>query len=438
MFKIELIYNILHKNLLNPLNLTGFYFPSGSVNFDDLKVIEVHDPVTNECAIDTFTHKCLFYDQEPFYVQDFLKIFQSVQSNGVTTEEFVQLKEKYGPNAAPYNLNWRTLFNEVVLAHKNLGLFEHRLDYFYHRLNIIAHSDICTATNNLFKDFNMYSWYFFYHGFVALDWFNNIQYTPPTRKFDKVFITFNNVISGNRNYRLNLVSRILEKKLENFGYISLNNKNVNEIIKQEIFKNSLLSSESKKLIFKNLYKKNLNFVIDQKQTSGTLSAFDDVNVLSLGFLHLVTETIFYEDKLHLTEKIFKPIVSKRPFMLVGAVGNLSYLKSYGFKTFSKWIDESYDNEADPDKRIDMILKELEKLCNYTNDQLQVMYDDMMEILNFNFNHFYTNFKSIIVDELVDNFERILIKYNAGKDKSFDNYLDYSKLDLDQIKNILKS
>ena len=49
--------------------------------------------------------------------------------------------------------------------------------------------------------------------------------------------------------------------------------------------------------------------------------------MSLGLFHIVTETIFYDNKLHFTEKVFKPIVARRPFFLVGAPGNLAYLKS---------------------------------------------------------------------------------------------------------------
>jgi hypothetical protein len=71
--------------------------------------------------------------------------------------------------------------------------------------------------------------------------------------------------------------------------------------------------------------------------------------------NIVTETVFYDNKLHLTEKIFKPIVLKRPFVLVGAPGNLQYLKEYGFQTFDKWINEDYDNEIDPDIRIKKIV-----------------------------------------------------------------------------------
>jgi hypothetical protein len=39
---------------------------------------------------------------------------------------------------------------------------------------------------------------------------------------------------------------------------------------------------------------------------------------------------------------------------------------------------------------------------------------MQETLEYNFNHFYTGFKDLIVDELVDNFDGVLRQINHGR------------------------
>jgi hypothetical protein len=156
----------------------------------------------------------------------------------------------------------------------------------------------------------------------------------------------------------------------------------------------------------------------------------------LGLFHVVTETIFYDEKLHLTEKIFKPIVARRPFFLVGAPGNLAYLKSYGFKTFDHWVDESYDSETEPDQRLVKIVNELDKLCKLSESELMQMYEEMQEILEYNFNWFYTGFREQITNELVDNFDLLIKKYNAGKDTSFKNYINVSNIDFDAVKKLL--
>ena len=155
-------------------------------------------------------------------------------------------------------------------------------------------------------------------------------------------------------------------------------------IKKELFSlHSLLSKESKYLIFKTLLPDPPSLIIDTDFTTGTLSANDVQDILSLGLFHIVTETIFYDEKLHLTEKIFKPIVARRPFILVGAPGNLAYLKSYGFRTFDRWIDESYDLEQDPDQRLVKIVNEIDKLCKLSEWELVQMYNEMQEILEYN-------------------------------------------------------
>lgn len=152
--------------------------------------------------------------------------------------------------------------------------------------------------------------------------------------------------------------------------------------------------------------------------------------------NVVTETNFYDDKLHLTEKIFKPIVTRRPFILVSAPGNLAYLKSYGFKTFSDYIDESYDDEQDPDRRIEMIVNELEKLCQMPHKELMTMFEKMKDVLEFNHQHFYGKFKEIIVNELVDNFEGCTKKYNLHL--SDWRQIPVHLVNFDQVKQLLLS
>ena len=125
------------------------------------------------------------------------------------------------------------------------------------------------------------------------------------------------------------------------------------------------------------------------------------------FLHVVTETCYYQKFNHLTEKVFKPIVMMQPFILAGTKGSLKYLKSYGFKTFSKWIDESYDKIEDPFKRLDAITREIEKICELSKDEQRGMYNEMMPVLLHNRRHFYGKFYNILHKEMWSNFSSAL-------------------------------
>jgi uncharacterized HAD superfamily protein len=59
------------------------------------------------------------------------------------------------------------------------------------------------------------------------------------------------------------------------------------------------------------------------------------------------------------------------------------LKELGFKTFHPYINESYDNEKDIYKRINMIHNEVEKLCNMSKEELHKWYWNMEDILLYN-------------------------------------------------------
>ena len=407
MFSLDAFYNIISKNLLEPINCESHYFKIfGSTEPKDLGSIWTIDMI-GLTELD-LTKYVMFYDQEPIYTNQFNKLYQ-IPIKGSRTHDTI------------YILGWHTL--EIM--------------YFKTKFYVIANSEYSQEKDNLLNDYDLLDWYYFFHGFAALDWYKNIRYLPPIKTFSKVFISFNNLINEKRSYRLTLIAMLIKSGLDKYGYISMSQQDTASKIKKELFSpHSLLSKHSKYLIYKTLLPNPPSLIIDVDNTIGTLSANDNLDTLSLGLFHVVTETIFYDEKLHLTEKIFKPIVARRPFLLVGAPGNLAYLKSYGFKTFDRWIDESYDLELDPDQRLAKIVNELDKLCKLSESELMYMYEQMQDILEHNFNWFYTGFKEQITNELVDNFELLIKKSNAGKDASFKNYLDSSMINFDAVKKLL--
>jgi hypothetical protein len=114
--------------------------------------------------------------------------------------------------------------------------------------------------------------------------------------------------------------------------------------------------------------------------------------------------VFYHDKLHLTEKIFKPIVAQRPFMLAAAPGNLAYLKSYGFQTFDRWIDESYDNIQDPVARLEAVVKLMQSLASLSPEEKQQLYANLDYISRYNKQRFFSEeFTQQVVNEFKTNF-----------------------------------
>ena len=60
-----------------------------------------------------------------------------------------------------------------------------------------------------------------------------------------------------------------------------------------------------------------------------------------------------------TEKTFKPISGLQPFMVIGGAGILEYLRSQGFETYDNIFDETYDTETNFDKKLDIIIKNIQ-------------------------------------------------------------------------------
>jgi hypothetical protein len=106
------------------------------------------------------------------------------------------------------------------------------------------------------------------------------------------------------------------------------------------------------------------------------------------YFSIVGGTSFYEKETPmiagLCEKTFKAIQKKHPFMLLQPVNNLPLLHSMGYKTFDGLIDESYDSEPDDNKRMWMIVNEIERLCNLSDTELETFLIEAKEIVEHNF------------------------------------------------------
>jgi hypothetical protein len=69
----------------------------------------------------------------------------------------------------------------------------------------------------------------------------------------------------------------------------------------------------------------------------------------------------YAAPVFITEKTWKPIMFKHPFMIFGQPQILKYLKELGFETFNNLFDESYDTIDNNNVRLDTIIKNIKHL-----------------------------------------------------------------------------
>lgn len=117
---------------------------------------------------------------------------------------------------------------------------------------------------------------------------------------------------------------------------------------------------------------------------------------------VITETYFqeyYKTSKFLSEKIFKPIRAKHPFVLVSQPNSLQLLRDLGFKTFSDVWDESYDKIENPTERLEAICTLINNLNSKTKYEWLELYNTVSPILEHNYkvlmNTKWVNYKETI-------------------------------------------
>ena len=119
--------------------------------------------------------------------------------------------------------------------------------------------------------------------------------------------------------------------------------------------------------------------------------------------NIVVETdIDYQHNFFLTEKTMKVLATGMPFVSVSTPNFLANIRLLGFETYHSLWDESYDQETDYKKRIDMIVHLCNNLCDFdwnaNRDQLELIkYKNQCNFLNLNqvINQEFQNFEEII-------------------------------------------
>ena len=119
--------------------------------------------------------------------------------------------------------------------------------------------------------------------------------------------------------------------------------------------------------------------------SAVISVDDAVN----SCVHIVAETIFADNKLYLTEKVFKPMVMSQPFVIFGPPGSLALLRQYGFHTFDHVWDESYDLETDHDTRLRKCTDLILSIARMPQAQFAQMYASCLPAIDHNRRRFYS-------------------------------------------------
>lgn len=253
---------------------------------------------------------------------------------------------------------------------------------------------------------SMYGWrghYYFYHGWAALDWYRGYnrsflitrarERTPTT-----TFMSPNRIVGGRRDHRILFLYHVFKNKLAH-NHISAplicpqEHISVHDVATKYLPQYPDIVDTLERADLPRLFKGEQT----QEMTSCWLTNFQEA---ADSMIYAATETVYFGQRLHITEKTFKAIALEMPFVLVAPAGSLAYMRDYGFKTFDTVWDESYDQELDDFARLEKITALLSHIDTMSVSQKQQLWQQCLPIVEYNYNHFYNgDFESILWNEL---------------------------------------
>lgn len=239
------------------------------------------------------------------------------------------------------------------------------------------------------EKFNWKHIHYQHHYVASRDWFRGYRnhpflLDPLERQFEKQFVCYNRLFAENRPHRINILKELYDNDLLDKTVISFPEK---DPLTNQTYADITGRTDIQKI---------LPLVADN-HTHSNQSFSLDVQTANKTAFHLVTETVYDIHENYISEKSFKPIVLKQPFIVLGPRGSLRTLQSIGFKTFGPWINEMYDDVYDPDTRLEYIMELITKLSKMSVDDLQKFYKSIEHVLEYNYQHF---FKQETLDQIL--------------------------------------
>jgi len=357
------------------------FYPHGSKNIEDLKMLGDVGPYGK-----TLDPEIICYDQEPL------------------NYDFYQCVD------AKFNNEYKKIFNVELKIFKSLNLRYLGYSNMYDKC-LLIHSEKNSVEVEKYKNDQFIPVYYWSHALIARDWFRYAKHISiKPEKEQQEFLIYNRAWGGTREYRIKFVELLQQNNLHNNCKTSFNSTDPEHNIHytNHVFKNVLFKP---KII--------LDTFATTSASSNSSADFDISDYANTKF-EVVLETLFDDSRIQLTEKALRPIACGHPFILASTTGSLAYLRDYGFKTFDGIIDESYDLESDPVKRLQMIVVEMKKITQWTAEEQQHNWNKINQITAHNKQHFFSEmFENQIIDELKYNLKTALNELeNTNTSKNF--------------------
>jgi hypothetical protein len=314
--------------------------------------------------------------------------------------EFYDLKEKY---FSKFNLKSEVLRKNAVVYDQS----------------ILIHSEKNSVDLEHYRNNEFLCVHYWAHAVIARDWFRFAEHDTRLTsdcKPQNTFLIYCRDWSHRREYRLKFLELLMKNDLEHSSQTSIMHVNSDGVHFLDYkFLNPKFKLDHPQLIDR----------IPTNSVSSRASADYDYADFASTAISVVLETVFDDSRIHLTEKILKPIACGHPFILAAGPGSLDYIRSYGFQTFAPWIDESYDQETDSLKRMEKIIASMKQIQSLQGQDREDFFQAIKSVAEFNKKHFFSNeFFEQVKNELQDNLKSAMQQVVNTRGK---HYLEWLKI-----------
>lgn len=280
--------------------------------------------------------------------------------------------------------------NQLGYTKKNLR--DYPIEVWDHA--VILHSEQRSAEVERYQQDGFVPAYYWSHAIIARDWFRFAEHVRQQKQAQKTFLIYNRAWTGTREYRLKFVELLIAWQLTDDCRTTANSVDPDSGLhyRDYTFDNPAWRPE---LPIDNSFPNNTN--------CSTSSAKFDMHDYEITDIEVVLETLFDDARLHLTEKILRPIALAQPFILVSTAGSLEYLRRYGFRTFDTIWSEDYDTVQDPVPRLEFIVCMMKTIAGWDTVTRQQKMQQAQAIADYNRQHFFSaEFFDLVQHELKHN------------------------------------
>jgi hypothetical protein len=262
-------------------------------------------------------------------------------------------------------------------------------------VNIICHSEQRSSQVALYQNVGLHPVYWWSHAAIARDWYRYAQHdarlAQQPRHYDQDFVCYNRAWGGSREYRLKFADLVLHRALlpaARMGFSPIDN---GVHWRDHVYRNDAFKVGH-----------DLEWLPINQAGAGSSASYDRHDYTTCWW-DVVLETLFDDDRWHLTEKTLRPIACGKPFLLAATPGSLQYLRTYGFRTFGDIVDESYDQIQDPVQRLEAIVDVMDHIRQLSTAERLRMQRELYDITAHNQRRFFSaEFIHDVWQELRDN------------------------------------